>query len=588
MFSAQKRIKLSNNKQNESVDQGIESDFHSQVDFGSSAGDFSLPPVKRKHLSSRQVSFSPKNKHSFDGADLQQTSSGYGSLLSSSSSTSSPHKSISRTPKKRKLDETDENAFYNSYQFVSPLKIRKKDPSDPNCAKLILKEKSSSENVILSSTPIRNNNKNTKWGKFRSLHPEKFELGKSLEDDKSQILPKCAEASFDCGSSFDFTNSFEFSEHHEKDTVNIPSGNLQKLWSGSINLDSIVQPRPSTNASPVETVTQSQGHVSHSTSNVSTASSTNRTRFYCGRLKMDILGKLHVENNIALDKILSHLRDVDLLSLSHVSKDYRSMIKLNKYEPKRQNYLKAYRKVKENQLPGTVDLSLPHPENLKTEKARRGKFGDVNLNHSMQLRPKPQSPPVSPSRRKFHENQKVKIIKRAKYTENILNNFQIAKSHKGPLKKCPKCCKPAIISSIKIRKSPRKRSNILKLSTAGAGRVHKRNKTFLSKPSIESQALPEQLFVTLPCMLDSDSSNCGSPSTPSSDDSSCELHETETYEFAECSGTLCNFKFCVNCSCKYHPRQTCKELAPASPSRGSFKNVACSNQSFKSLKRLVY
>lgn len=176
-----------------------------------------------------------------------------------------------------------------------------------------------------------------------------------------------------------------------------------------------------------------------------------------------------------------------------------------------------------------------------------------------------------------------------------LCHFQIAQSHIGPLKKCPRCFKPAVISSIKIRSSPRKKRkcNILKLSTAVAGgRVQKRTKSFLSKPSIDSQLLSEQLYATFPCMLESasDSSNSGSPSAPSSDESSCEMHETETYEFAECSGLSCNFKFCVKCNCKYHPRQKCKELAPPSPPRGSFNksSVACSNRSFKSLKRLVY
>lgn len=172
--------------------------------------------------------------------------------------------------------------------------------------------------------------------------------------------------------------------------------------------------------------------------------------------------------------------------------------------------------------------------------------------------------------------------------------MQIAKVHPGPLKKCPRCCKPAPIHSIKIRCSPRKKRkcNILKLSTSCAGRVQKRSKTFLSKPSIESQLLSEPLYATFPCALDSasDSSNCGSPSVPSSDESNNELHETEMYEFAECSGISCNFKFCVKCNCKYHPRQLCKELSPASPPRGSFNksSVACSSQSFKSLKRLVY
>lgn len=394
MFTAQKkRLKLSNNKQNDSaaansLDHGIESDF------GSSSVDFTL---RRKCPSPRHVSFCNKDKHSFEVADQEQTSLGYGSMQSSSLSISSPHKSLSRTPKKRKLDETDENAN-------SPLKIRKRDPNDPNGAKLILKEKCSSENVILCSTPNQKS-KSKLWGKSRSLHAGKIEFRKSI-DDKLIILPKCTETSFEIGSSFELTNSFSLSETH--DNSNIPSSNYQQLFSGQIKVDSIVRPRPSANASPVETVTQPQD-VSHSTSNVSATSSTGRTYYSCGRMKMNILGMLHIRRDPALNDILSYLRVVDILSLSHVSKDYRNMIKSNKiYEPKRQNYLKAHQMVKENKLPGSIDTSLP--AKLMTEKARKGKFGDSNINHSMQLRSKtPQSPPVSPSRRKFHENQKVKL-----------------------------------------------------------------------------------------------------------------------------------------------------------------------------------
>lgn len=145
------------------------------------------------------------------------------------------------------------------------------------------------------------------------------------------------------------------------------------------------------------------------------------------------------------------------------------------------------------------------------------------------------------------------------------------------------------MGNIKIRSSPRKKkSNILKLSTT-SGRVEKKIKTFLSKPSIESQSFSDQFFVTFP-NFNSDSSNCGSPSTTSSDESGCETHETESYEFAQCSGIACSFKFCIECLCKYHPRQRCKIFSPASPSRSSVNkgSIACSNKSLKSLKRLVY
>lgn len=127
-----------------------------------------------------------------------------------------------------------------------------------------------------------------------------------------------------------------------------------------------------------------------------------------------------------------------------------------------------------------------------------------------------------------------------------------------------------------------------------SGRVTKRPKTFLSKTSIETHS-PADSFLTF---LDdsraspSTSSSCASPSSFSSDDSSgCEgANDAVTYEFGVCSGISCNFKFCVKCNCKYHPRQLCKDFSPASPTRGHMNksSVACSSQSFKSLKRLVY
>lgn len=408
MFFAEKRIKLESIKtknvsEANSSDQGIESDFNSQVDFATSSADFSLPPVKKKSKISRQASFSSsKRKQSFDLTDPQQTSLGYSSLLSSSAS---PHKSQNRTPKKRKLAETesDENAFYNSYEFVSPLKLRKKDPGD---TKMILKEKSCSENVILSSTPISSGNSRSKWGKFRSLHPEKFDERNSLDKAQQPIqmppfMHKSSEESFD-HSSFDFSSSFNLTssaQHHES----APSS-LDDLWTGSIKVDHVVKPRE---AQPTETITKSQEK------DVSAASSHSRTVFHCGRQFIDILGRLHKEGNESLNDILSYLSDPDIIRLSNVSKDYRNIVKSNKpYELRRKNYLKALRSNQENNRGNKPVNTCATKQVAKpsSPKSRRRAFADSNINHSMQLRSKPQSPPVSPSRRRFDENQKVRYL----------------------------------------------------------------------------------------------------------------------------------------------------------------------------------
>lgn len=579
-----------------STDLGIESGYISKVDFtNSTEADFSLPPVKRKRLVRSQVSFS-QNKKPFNLTDPQQTSLGYSSLLSSSS-LFSPRKSSNRTPKKRKLDDTesDENVFYNSYQFVSPLKISTQSlGNSAKRAKLILKEKSSSENVILSSTPIRNSNKNKLWGKFRSLHHENFEIGRSLDAAaKPPFLPKSTEVSFDCGSSFDLTNSFDQTNNADQQDNNIPH-NYHQLWTGSIIPVTCAKPQAVAEISkPIETATKSQEQ------NLSSASSRlSFRRFFCGRSKLDICGKLHMEHNIALKKVLTHLSDIDLLSLSHVSKEYRHMIISNKtWETKRKNYLKEHQKIKENEFPRFCTNTLAKSTVPKEQKKA---FGESNINHTMELRARQPSPPVSPSRKRFHENQKVSssFIAPSSSTCNHQSCFQIAQSHSGPIKKCPRCSRPATISSIKIRSSPRKRkksSNVLKICSFNSGRVQKQSKTFLSKPSIDSHSQIDQLYATFPTLDDhsgstSASSSCASPTSPSSDESSNSENESMevVYEFAVCSGYACHFKFCSKCNCKYHPRQTCKDLSPASPSREHFNksSVACSSKSFKSLKRL--
>lgn len=411
MFFAEKVIKLSdqssitNKKKKDSLsisttDQEKDSDYISQIDFTGSAADFSLPSVKRKRLTSRRAS----SKQSFDSIESHQTS-GYSSLYSTSLSLS-PRKSLNRTPKKRQFEETgsDENAFYNLDHFVSPAKFRKNEPNDNSKrAKLVLREKSSSENVILSSTPIRDSNKNKLWGRFRSLHPEKFDIGRSLDDGESiqkpLTLPKTSEVSFDYGSSFDFTKSFDLTSNVEPPNDNNIPSTLQQLWTGSLKQET--PPKPQTVAvksQPTETITKSQEQ--KFSPNLIT-----RRKFYGGRAKLDICGMLHRENNLALDKIFSHLSDLDLLSLSHVSKEYKNMIKSNKsWDTKRRNYLNAHQNIKENKLPGTHASVLEKPVGTKN---RKRAFADSNVNHSMELRSKPVTPPVSPSTKRFRDIQKV-------------------------------------------------------------------------------------------------------------------------------------------------------------------------------------
>lgn len=165
-------------------------------------------------------------------------------------------------------------------------------------------------------------------------------------------------------------------------------------------------------------------------------------------------------------------------------------------------------------------------------------------------------------------------------------------------KKCPRCRKSAIIKQIPIRSSPRKNRkkkmgtslNILQLSPHGRVSKRQTSKTLsLTKTSIHADCFNEahKICQTLPLTFDdeksSSSSGCESPGNFSSGN---EDSNDEIYEFAECTAPSCCFKFCVKCNCKYHPRFTCGDLSPPSPSRVPKIAAACTKSSLKSLKRL--
>lgn len=412
-----KRLKLSNENECSVVLKNdahsiAESGFYSEIDFSTSAAttsrtEFSLSPAKRKILAPRRASFQSISS-SISSNDLQQqfssSSSGYGSLLCSSTSSSLSLSRSSRTPKKRKVEEGDEN-FYNSYQFISPLKIRKKD--DKNCAKLVLKEKSSSENVILSSTPIHSNNHsggnkiNNKWQKFRSFHPEKLNFGKSVDDEPIEKtanfgnVPRTpVDRSLDL-SSFDFSNtSFNLTASVQHD---IPT-NIQNLCTGDIKQqqkeqkekENQILQQSSIQITKSDDSVKAQGTIitSFSSSSIDSISS-ERKKFFNGLNPFNIVGRLNSQHDIAVGQILSYLDDEALHNLSCVSKDYRNMIASNKiYETKLQNYLKAYKAIKENKSLTTIE-STQYNNVTASEKKRKKAFGNHNTNQKMVLRKKP-------------------------------------------------------------------------------------------------------------------------------------------------------------------------------------------------------
>jgi hypothetical protein len=168
----------------------------------------------------------------------------------------------------------------------------------------------------------------------------------------------------------------------------------------------------------------------------------------------------------------------------------------------------------------------------------------------------------------------------------------VAKSYAGKLTKCPRCRKPAKIHVTKIRKSPRKKRNLMKISYRSPGRVQKKSSTFLAHSSnLVDSIYSESLYTTISSSPESTSGQ-GSPVRHSSDESSGNesVFDSISHEYAECTGKSCNFKFCLKCECRSHPRQDCKELSPNSPIRkiqNESGSVACTSQSFKRLKRLI-
>lgn len=597
LSAAVKRSKFQKEK-NERSQIDAESGFHSEIDLSSSiiapsiskSSDLSVSPAKKKVLATRRASLNQNSAG--DLYSVSSCSSGYQSHLSSSSnltgslSTASLSRQ-SRTPKKRQSgDSENEENLYNSFQYVSPPKIPKKD--ERISAKLILKEKCSSENIILHSTPIRKSTQN--FQKFKSFHPQNTKPFSPNIEETEQISNEEANRkplyyapdnnSFNI-SSFNFSNDYSSANlsanvRLQHDIPSNTNSDYSKLFSGELKKRSMLDV---SSAASADKFVSSYVFIRPTFSTASIDSTkTERKEFYNGRAKIDILGQLQGNYDVVLDKILGHLDEKSLLCVSHVSIDYRKIITSNKsLETKRQNYLKQSRAVKENKAPTGAQTKEEHVEPLTlSEKKNRKPFSDLNR-----------------SKRKAANSKSPKTLVR-EVQHNIRTNTKC--------KKCPRCSKTAKITQIRIRNSPRKRVNFLKLSPSKGGRVQKHSKTFLSKTSIESSCFSEVsslLYATLPNLDDelsrspnrsSDYESLATTSNSSSDDTMDTTTGEEVYEYATCGAIGCGFKFCVKCNCKYHPRQQCRDLSPPSPNR-NVKNVsagACTMASRKSLRRLKY
>lgn len=141
-----------------------------------------------------------------------------------------------------------------------------------------------------------------------------------------------------------------------------------------------------------------------------------RKLFYDGLEKLDILTHLKGANNVT-DLILSKLSDKDLYASYHVSQSWSQIITNNTPAYSRQSrYARLSQHQKEN-VNGRNLRTVSEPSTVQTSK--RIPFAARNAHYSLRSSPR-RSPPVSPSKRKFHENQKVD----ATFTLIIFNHSQ--------------------------------------------------------------------------------------------------------------------------------------------------------------------
>ncbi|XP_055594470.1 uncharacterized protein LOC129745424 [Uranotaenia lowii] len=384
-------------------------------------------------------------------------------------------------------------------------------------------------------------------------------------------------------------------------------------------------------------------------------------RSYVGTERLNILKRLNENDKDALELILDYLTDSDLVRVVAVSREWQAIIESHRRSFRRlREHLDREAQIKENlDRTGSSNASVTKEQLLLQPlvmvppggaKNIRQPFGTCNsidrsascFNSSSNTTggsglygnvpgSVQKSPPVSPSRRKFRDNQKIAS--------------HLKKSER--LKPCPRCEKP---SRIVLSKSTlRLALTTGKLTSAALAKLEKsytlpdpivggtdscnttkqgdlvsetvalENSQLSPNESIRirrnlfstsllarsctvdgqtprdtrrrsSRILQETPLTSANSLLDKKNLRnrrqstseimCTGKSTVTNDESQS--------DYAMCSGKSCGFVFCIKCLCEYHPDAVCKDLAPNSPSKEEepVHNVACSKQSRRSLHRL--
>ncbi|XP_065087567.1 uncharacterized protein LOC135709228 [Ochlerotatus camptorhynchus] len=358
---------------------------------------------------------------------------------------------------------------------------------------------------------------------------------------------------------------------------------------------------------------------------------------YVGVERLNILKRLNKLDKDSLGIILDYLTDSDLVRVVAVSSGWRRIVEEHRRTHRRlRDHLAREVHVKENlDRTGSTSISSRDSSLLwKTASVVSSDGGKEFAPASIQRQPfslcnsidgnqsaggelrrfgsVQKSPPVSPSKRKFRENQK--IASHLKRSER--------------LKPCPRCEKPSRVvltkSSIKQALATGSLDSSTVLLTVVGGKLEKSytlpeslidctaaESTIIDSPAspINSDRIRKNLFSTslLPRSqsVDVQTPVARTPRRRISTDalgSSASLLERKLTtrngksksaegiqcDYAVCSGKSCGFTFCIKCLCEYHPNSVCIDLAPNSPSKEDepAHNVACSKQSRRSLLRL--
>lgn len=353
-------------------------------------------------------------------------------------------------------------------------------------------------------------------------------------------------------------------------------------------------------------------------------------RSYVGVERLNILKRLNEKDKDAMEMILDYLTDSDLVRVISVSRGWRAIIETHRRTNRRlRDYLSREAQVKENldrtgsSRENSLLLGLGKTLSCDTGKegasvasvlAPRQPFsmcnsidGSLSAGELKRLGSVQKSPPVSPSKRKFRENQKIAS--------------HLKKSER--LKACPRCEKPSriILSKATIRLALA--SGTVSQFSRAAAKLEKSytlpettSHSIITADSVDcSPASPtnpdrirRNLFSTsllqrscsvdvrTPCTRSGTARRRNSTDIVASSASLLERKMTTNIppteesqcDYAICSGKNCGFQFCIKCLCEYHPDSMCKDLAPNSPSKEEepSHNVACSKQSRRSLLRL--